>query len=92
MSVKSSQVVFQVSWFLGLPVGRGILSQLNVKLNSSESKVDNLEKIILLKNGKICELKTYTEKIEAKLSDVKDFVFKNCSDLLDSFNNTFNSY
>jgi len=68
------------------------VSQLNVKLNSSESKVDNLEKIILLKNEKICELKTYTEKIEAKLSDVKDFVFKNCSDLLDSFNNTFNSY
>ena len=68
------------------------ISLLQNKLQSSDSKVENLEKIIVLKNEKIDDGKAYIEKIEAKLSDVKDFVFKNCTDQLDSFNNTFNNY
>lgn len=68
------------------------IAQLQTKLHNAESKVENLEKILILKNGKNEEQKLYIEKIEAKLSDVKDFVFKNCSDYLDSFNSSFNSY
>jgi serine/threonine protein kinase len=65
---------------------------LKEKLQSSEERVSSLEKIVKLKDNKLEESHFYSENLEAKLSDVKDFVFKNCPDQLDSFNGFFKNY
>jgi serine/threonine protein kinase len=65
---------------------------LSNKLDLSEIRVTSLEKLIKLKESQIDEGKLYAEKIEAKLSDVKDFVFKNCLDQLDEFQLQFKNY
>jgi serine/threonine protein kinase len=59
----------------------------------AEEKTYTFDKIMEMKNIKVNDLQTYIENLEARLSDVKDFVFKNCPDQLDEFNNSFkNNY
>ncbi len=69
-----------------------LIKQLQNKIQDIIIKADTNDKLIVLKESKIKEASLYAENLEAKLSDVKDFVFKNCSDQLDSFNNVFNGY
>jgi serine/threonine protein kinase len=68
------------------------MEQLTNEISLTKMKLESYEKLNGLKENKIIELKIYCENLEAKLSDVKDFVFKNCQDKLDSFNNSFNNY
>lgn len=68
------------------------IKQLQNRLDMSNVKVENQEKLIVLKENKLQEQLLYSENLEAKLSDVKDFVFKNCQDNLDAFNNCFKNY
>lgn len=65
---------------------------LSNKLDLAEIRVVSLEKLIKLKENQIEQRKSYSEQIEAKLSDVKDFVFKNCQDQLDEFLEQFKNY
>lgn len=65
---------------------------LSNKLDLAEIRVVSLEKLIKLKENQIEQRKSYSEQIEAKLSDVKDFVFKNCQDQLDEFLVQFKNY
>jgi serine/threonine protein kinase len=65
---------------------------LQEKLQSSEDLVSSLMKMVELKESKLDECHVYSENLEAKLSDVKDFVFKNCPEQLDSFNAFFKNY
>lgn len=65
---------------------------LSNKLDIAEIRVNSLEKLIKLKENQIEQRKSYAEQIEAKLSDVKDFVFKNCHDKLDEFELQFKNY
>jgi predicted transcriptional regulator YheO len=62
------------------------------KFDLANDKVSNLEKLVELKDSKNAEVVFYVENLEAKLSDVKDFVFRNCSDQLDNFNASFKNY
>lgn len=65
---------------------------LQTNLELSNNKADDLIKINNLKDIKIVEMKNYADNLEAKLSDVKDFVFRNCHEALDEFNNCFKNY
>jgi uncharacterized protein (DUF2249 family) len=65
---------------------------LNAQIKNNIDKTFSNEKIIELKEEKINELKVYIENLEARLSDVKDFVFRNCPEQLDEFNNSFKNY
>lgn len=58
----------------------------------ANEKANNLERIANLKDTKIVEMQAYIDNLEAKLSDVKDFVFKNCFEQLDHFNSCFKNY
>jgi serine/threonine protein kinase len=69
-----------------------LVKKLQLQINITEEKLSSVEKISELNNMKVVDLKTYIENLEAKLSDVKDFVFKNCPDQLDEFNNCFKNY
>ena len=68
------------------------LKILHNKIEMAELKIVELEKINSLKEDKLSTVKTYSENLEAQLSDVKDFVFKNCTDQLDAFWVQFKDY
>lgn len=65
---------------------------LMTNLELANNKASDLEKLNGLKDTKIIEMQNYADNLEAKLSDVKDFVFKNCHEKLDDFNNCFKNY
>jgi len=64
-----------------------------------EKKISNLKDIDLLRETflketekKLSEMKIYVNNLEAKLSDIKDFLFKNCNEKLDEFYRFYNNY
>lgn len=62
------------------------------KLETYENWSFTSEKLITRKNEKIEQLNKYIQSIEAKLCDVKDYVFKNYSDRIEEFMNCFKNY
>jgi serine/threonine protein kinase len=68
------------------------VKKLQLQVSLTDEKIYSIEKIVEMKNLKVNDLQMYIENLEAKLSDVKDFVFKKCLDQLDEFNNSFKNY
>lgn len=66
--------------------------QLNIKVSDNEIKLVTGEKLEVLCKEKINELQRKIEDLEAKLCDIKHFVYNNLNgDLLDEFNSYYNN-
>ena len=75
------------------------IEKLETSIQINEKKISNYidldllrENVMKEKDKKIIEMTGYITNIEAKLSDIKDFVFKNCCEKLDEFCEFYNSY
>jgi len=64
----------------------GFKNQLNLvndQLDKSKYSLSLMEKLCSEKDVKMMDKNEYVSSIEAKLSDVKDFVYRNCPEKLD---------
>jgi len=66
--------------------------QTMIKFNDTQTNIDSLEKLEILSKEKIIELQRKIEDLEAKLCDIKHFVYNHLTgDLLEEFNSFYNN-